>query len=371
MNWSLKLGRLFGIPVYVHWTFAILLGFVWWYLAGQGKGGYEIFLGLALIVLIFLCVTLHELGHALAARRYGIATSSITLLPIGGVAQLEKMPKDPKQELVVAIAGPLVNVVIAILLLPVVWYIFGAKAFGEVDLSKASALALPAQLLWVNIILVLFNLVPAFPMDGGRIMRALLATKMDYAIATKIAARVGQAAAILFVILGLFFGNIFLLFIALFVFLGAEAEAQQAVASSAFENVAAKSAVVKRFKTLDENDTLARAASQLLAGSQRDFPVVTMSGELVGILTREDLIRGVTFKGYDARIAEFMHREWLDVKPDSPLEDIYRDMVGKGIGTAPILKDGEIVGLLTSENIQEYMMLSTAYRANQTVGDVN
>lgn len=367
MNWSLKLGRLAGIPVFVHWTFAILLVFVWWTYAAQGKGTYEIFLGLALVILIFVCVTLHELGHALAARRYGIKTSSITLLPIGGVAQLEKMPRDPKQELIVAIAGPAVNVLIALLLLPVVWYIFGHKAFGEIDLTKPSALLLPAQLLWINIILVLFNLVPAFPMDGGRILRALLASKLDYAIATRVAARVGQASAILFVIWGLISGNIFLLFIALFVFLGAEAEAQQAETSTAFENVRAKNALVKRFKTLEENESLARAASQLLAGSQRDFPVVDFRGQLVGILTREDLIRGVTFKGYEARIREFMHKEWLNVDPDAPLEDIYREMISSGIGTAPLIEDDKIVGLLTSENIQEYMMLSSAYRTSRAM----
>jgi len=365
MNWSLKLGNLARIPVYVHWTFAILLLYVWFSYASHGRSGYEIFLGLVLVILIFACVTLHELGHALAARRYGIKTTSITLLPIGGVAQLEKMPKDPKQELIVAIAGPMVNVVIAALMLPIIWALFGGLDLTKIDYTKTTAALLPVQLLYINILLFLFNLIPAFPMDGGRILRALLAIWFDYAIATRVAARIGQAAAIFFVIWGLIAGNIFLMFIALFVFLGAEAEAQHAETSTAFENVHVKNAMLKRFKTLQQHDTLARAASQLLAGSQRDFPVVDLGNKLVGILTREDLIRGVTFGGYDARLDHFMHKEWLDVDPEAPLEDIYQEMAKNGIGTAPILEDGEVIGLLTQENIQEYVMLSSAYRTNR------
>ncbi|MEM1057789.1 MAG: site-2 protease family protein [Verrucomicrobiota bacterium] len=365
MNWSLKLGRLSRIPVYVHWTFAILLVYVWWLYASQGKTGYETFLGLALVILIFVCVTLHELGHALAARRYGIETSSITLLPIGGVAQLEKMPKKPSQELVVAVAGPLVNVVIAVLLVPVVWALFGTLDPTKIDYTQTTAKLLPLQLLYINLLLVIFNLIPAFPMDGGRMLRAFLASRFDYAIATRVAARIGQGVAIFFVLWGLLTGQFLLLFIALFVFLGAEAEARHAETTSAFENVHVKNAMLKRFKTLQEHDTLARAASQLLAGSQRDFPVVDIGDRMVGLLTRDDLIRGVTFGGYDAPLKHFMRREWLDIDPEAPLEDIYQEMLKSGIGTAPILEEGRVVGLLTSENIQEYVMLSSAYRTNR------
>jgi Zn-dependent protease len=213
MRWSVRLGSLFGIPVYLHFTFLLLLGFVGFRQLAQGGLSWAI-AGVASVAAIFGCVLLHEFGHALAARRYGIRTRDVTLLPIGGVARLERMPEDPRQELVVALAGPAVNVGIA-LLLGGVLFITGGAVFGGSFIG---------QLLAINIALVLFNMLPAFPMDGGRVLRALLATRMNYSQATELAARVGRGMAFLLGIAGLFW-NPMLVLIAVFVWFSAGREA--------------------------------------------------------------------------------------------------------------------------------------------------
>jgi Zn-dependent protease len=223
MRWSLKLGRVAGIDIYVHWTFFLLLAWVAYLHIAAGEGTNLILTGVAFVVALFGCVVLHKLGHALMAQRFGCRTRDISLLPIGGVARLEQIPEIPWQEFLVAVAGPAVNVAIAIVLLGILLFAGWAYQFTEVALVGGAFLA---KLMWVNIGLVLFNMLPAFPMDGGRVLRALLATTMSRVQATHIAARVGQAMAILFAIGGFISGNWSLLLIAFFVYLGAEGEAQ-------------------------------------------------------------------------------------------------------------------------------------------------
>ncbi len=232
MKWSLKLGRVSGIPIQVHWTFLILIAWIVLIHASRGASTIQVIGGVLLVLAVFGCVVLHELGHALTAQRFGIRTRDITLLPIGGVARLERMPEDPKQELLVAVAGPAVNGVIAGLLFVVLEVAGIIGPMAEVVVVGGNFFV---QLMWINVILVLFNILPAFPMDGGRILRALLAYKMDFLRATQIAASVGQAMAMLFGLVGLIFGNPFLLFIAIFVYLGAGAEARHARVKRALE----------------------------------------------------------------------------------------------------------------------------------------
>ncbi len=186
MRWSFKLARIAGIDVCVHVTFLLLLAFIGFSALASG-GAAAAIEGVIYVCLVFLCVLLHEFGHALAARRYGIRTPDITLLPIGGVARLERMPEKPSQELVVAIAGPLVNVVIALLLFP-----FARGSLDPVIIQNVGV-GLVTKLFITNVILVVFNMIPAFPMDGGRVLRAFLAMRMDYAKATNIAATIGQS----------------------------------------------------------------------------------------------------------------------------------------------------------------------------------
>jgi Zn-dependent protease len=199
MRWSLKLGKIAGIEVYLHWTFFLLLGFVFFYYGGYGAQRAAAAQAVLFILALFGCIVLHELGHALAARKFGIPTRDITLLPIGGIARLERMPREPMQELWVAVAGPLVNVaIVLILLIPlsVMW-------FARVDLRLPGVTFL-VGLFATNIFLIAFNMLPAFPMDGGRVLRALLARKLEYVRATRIAARVGQGMALLFIAAGSF-----------------------------------------------------------------------------------------------------------------------------------------------------------------------
>ena len=243
-------------------------------------------IGVFFILAVFLCVVLHEFGHALAARRYGIKTRDIILLPIGGVARLERMPTNPLHELWVALAGPAVNIAIASVLF--IWLKLTATLEPLQTLTLGTGTFLE-RIMVVNIFMVVFNMIPAFPMDGGRVLRAVLATRQEYGRATQIAASIGQGIAIIFGIFGLFY-NPFLLLIALFVWFGASQEAGLARMQSVIGGIPVQHAMVTDFKTLNENDSLDRAVELTLAGSQKDFPVVD-NGRIEGILTQNDLLK--------------------------------------------------------------------------------
>src|SRR5881227_3047736 len=281
MGWSLPIFRVAGIQLRIHITFLLLIAWLAFGYYAQG-GSAAAASRVIFVLLLFLCVVLHEFGHAFAAKAFGINTPDITLLPIGGVARLERMPEEPVQELIIAVAGPLVNVVIALGLLVA----GGLQAFNPATVEGGGGLI--AQLLTINIMLVLFNLLPAFPMDGGRVLRALLATRMSYARATQVAASVGQGFAFVFGFLGLLW-NPFLIFIALFVYIGASQEATLAQMKDISRRLPVSSAMVREFRSLPKTATLEEAADALLATSQHDFPVLDETGNVAGVLTRQDL----------------------------------------------------------------------------------
>ena len=359
MKWSPKIGRVFGIDVHLHFTFLLLLvfiGFAYWQRTHQVEAAL---LGVTFILALFGCVLLHELGHALMARRYGIKTRDITLLPIGGLARLERMPENPVQELWVALAGPAVNVAIAALL----WlWLTLTDGFSPVEEFAATSGPALQRLLMVNLFLVAFNLLPAFPMDGGRVLRALLATRLGRRRATAIAANVGQGMAILFGIVG-FFHNPFLVFVAIFVYLGAQAEAGLVEMQSALESLRVRDAMMTRFRVLSGSDSLGKAVDELLAGSQQDFPVVD-NGQPVGILRRNDLVKALSENRRDAKVAEFMCRNCRSVNETESLAPIVESMHREGCGTLPVLREGRMVGLLTLENVSEIIMINTALEQN-------
>jgi Zn-dependent protease/CBS domain-containing protein len=356
MKWRWRLGEWFGIVVYMHATFLLLIGWVALTHFLRGEGLTEALGGIFLILLAFACVVMHEYGHALTARRYGIQTRDITLLPIGGVARLERMPRDPTQELWVALAGPAVNVAIAAALFLLIELFEGAAAFTDVRFIGGDLLA---KLMWWNIAIVLFNLLPAFPMDGGRVLRALLARRMEYARATRVAASVGQMMAFLFGFFGLFSAQPFLLFIALFVYLGAEAEAQAVQVQTAFQGLPVRRAMLTRFATLGEEETLGRAVQLLLSGTQQDFPV-TSDGHVVGLLTRRDLLSALHEHGPAAPIAGAVQREVEPVEASAPLEEIFQRMQVEELPAVPVVEAGRLAGMMTMENIAEFLMVRAA-----------
>jgi Zn-dependent protease len=355
MKWSLKLGKLLGIDVYLHFTFLLLLAFLGFYYWRATQNVDAALRGVAFIVALFGCVVLHELGHALMARRYGIKTRDITLLPIGGIARLEKMPEKPMQEFWVALAGPAVNVVIAAVLLAGLLVTGGFTPVKELGVTGGSFWQ---RLIVLNLILVTFNLLPAFPMDGGRVLRALLALRLGRRRATAIAANVGQGMAILFGIVG-FFYNPFPIFIAIFVYLGAQAEAGMVEMQSALAGLRVRDAMMTRFRTLAAQDTLAKAVDELLAGSQQDFPVIE-NDQPIGILRRNDLVKALSEGRRDTAVTAGMSRDCETVDETASLKSVVESMRERQCATMPVVASGRMVGLLTLENISEMIMVNAA-----------
>ena len=356
MSWSLRLGRIAGIPIFVHWTFLALLA---WLVYGHWKAGHDAattLAGVGFVLAIFGCVVLHELGHALAARRYGVPTADITLLPIGGVARLQRIPEHPLEELVVAIAGPLVNVVIVGVL-----FALGVRWPGTLVGDQGhpvAAVGFFPSLLYVNTFLVLFNLLPAFPMDGGRVLRALLAMKLDYARATRIAASVGQLMAIGFVFFGLT-GTPMLLLIALFVWIGAEGEARMVAERVTLRNIPVRAAMLTDYKILNPSSTLGQAAELLLAGAQQDFPVMG-EGQPDRLLTRPALMAALAVGGRDALVAGASLQPLGQVGADDQLGPALIRLRDEGEGCLEVVENGRPIGLLTAENIGELLMVRAA-----------
>jgi Zn-dependent protease len=360
MKWSWKIGEFAGIGVYMHATFLLLLGWVAFIHWQNGQNLGAVASGLAFVLALFACVVAHEYGHALTARRYGIKTREITLLPIGGVARLERMPDDPRQELWVALAGPAVNVVIAGALFAWLQLTGGLVPVEQLAAESGSFLE---RLMMVNLFLAAFNMLPAFPMDGGRVLRAVLASRMEYTRATQTAANVGQGMAFLFGFAGLF-GNPMLLFIALFVWIGAAQESSAVQMKSALGGIPVARAMLTDFRTLQPGDTLARAAELILAGSQHDFPVVE-DGRVAGVLTRADLIGALSAQHLQRPVAEVMQRQFQVADAGDMLEGAMERLQACACHTLPVVRDGRLVGLVTMDNIGEFVLIHAALGGKQ------
>lgn len=355
MKWSWKLARIAGIDVYVHATFFILIAWIglsYWFVEGSLAA---VIAGIGLILALFGCVVLHELGHALMARRYGIRTQQITLLPIGGVASIERMPEDPKQEIAVALAGPAVNLLIALGLW--LWLSLG-QALLQVDQLSLTGGPFLERLMVINVILGIFNLLPAFPMDGGRVLRAVLAMRMDHNRATQAAARVGQGLALWLGLLGLLY-NPFLIFIALFVWIGAAAEAGVEQIKSTLSNAVVGRAMLTDFQVLSPQDPLSRAIELTLAGSQKDFPVLEDS-RITGVLTQLDLLKGLQLRGEHARVGGWMQHNIESADINEPLEKVLERLQGCNCSLLSVTQAGQLVGIVNIENIMELIKIQSA-----------
>lgn len=357
MSWSIKLGTVAGSEIRVHLTFFLLL--LWIGLAHLEDGTAAAIEGIAFIIAIFACVTLHELGHALAARRYGIATPDITLLPIGGVARLERMPQNPVAEIVIALAGPAVNVVIAAILI----LILGAQPeVITTDNFEDPSAGFLARLAAVNVFLVVFNMIPAFPMDGGRVFRAVLAIWTGRERATRVAATVGQGVAFLFGFIGLVGGNPLLIFIAIFVFLAANAENSATGMAAMAKGLTVDDAMITSYETLGPQSTLDDAAHALIRTTQHEFPVVDGGGHPRGILTRRAMIAGMGQSGPEGSVLDVME-EFPAVDARSRLEPAIEPIFQDGAQAVAVTDgNGRLVGYLSRENLSELMMLRMASR---------
>ena len=357
MKWSWKLATVAGIGLYVHATFFLLIAWVGvtYWLAGGSAAALS---GIAFILALFACVVLHELGHALTARRYGIRTRDITLLPIGGVSRLERIPDDPRQEVRVSLAGPAVNVVIAAALYA--WLLLSQTLRPLSALTMAGGPFLE-RLLLVNVSLAVFNLLPAFPMDGGRVLRALLAMRMDYVRATQVSAHVGQAMALVFGLIGLF-SNPFLVFIAFFVWIGAAQEASVVQMRTALSGIPVSRAMLTNFQTVAPDDAAKRVLELILAGSQQDFPVVDggQGARVTGVLLRSDVLKALAQRASDWRVRDIMRREFEVVDAADMLDTALARLQSCNCHTLAVTSRGALVGLLTMENVGEFLLIQSA-----------
>lgn len=367
--------QLFGIDIKIHWSFVLILA---WGALLYSMGPFGLLwgsiYGVLTFLLLFACVTLHELGHALAARRYGIGTRSILLLPIGGVANLERMPEKPNQELVIAIAGPLVNVGIVLLLLPLVMLV---NPNGAADMLSGQAMDnnirdpgftnLVTALVAMNVLLVFFNLLPAFPMDGGRVLRAFLAMVMPHPAATRAAVLVGRLMAVGFALYGIFSGNIGLLLIAFFVYIGGSAELEAVTSRAVLRKVLARSALTPDAVRLYTSERIARGVDLVMASYQTDFPVLDLGGRFVGVLTRQRLVNALRDAGPDARVVEVMlpADQIPVVAPTVDLAHVWEIMALSG-GRVVAVQDGQLfLGIITSEDIAEVFQIMDATLENE------
>jgi len=366
MKWKIKIGKYAGIDVYIHLTFFLLLmwvAFMHW-MRGAGAGG--IFIGVLFILAIFACVTLHEFGHAIAAKHFGIKTRDIILLPIGGVARLERMPRKPIQEIYVALAGPAVNLVIAGLLFA--WLHLTSSFAPITDLTVVSG-PLLERLMMVNLFLLGFNLIPAFPMDGGRVLRAFLAMRKSFSRATQQAARIGQGFAFIFGLAGLLSGNPMLVFIALFVWIGAAQEAGMDHMRTAMSGIPVSEAMVKDFKSLDSDDRLEKAVNLTVAGTQNDFPVM-QGNSVVGILSLTDLLSALQVRGEQGKVSDVMQQSFVSIDADEMLEIAFQKLSDCRCHTLPVFSASRLVGLLTMENLGEFVRIQTALGKNRRYSDL-
>ncbi len=370
MSGSVKLFRLWGIDVQVHWSFLLILIYgAIIYSGGPAGPLVGALYGILVILLLFACVVLHEFGHAVTAKYFGIRVPYITLLPIGGVAQLERMPNKPLQEFLIAIAGPMVNFVLAALLAPLATLAFGLKVQNGAAAASAQSLLAQMQtpgltglLLYLaatNLLLGLFNLLPAFPMDGGRILRALLAMSMPYIQATRVAVAVGRFMAILFAIWGIAGGGIMLLLIAFFVYVGGQGELEMVESRFVLRDIRVKEALTPGAQALFVTDRLAKVVDLIMHTYQTDFPVFDLSNRFVGALTRGRLVQALREFGPEARVVDVMiPREQIPVaRPEETLDDVWDRMLEKHSRVVAVEDGGRFLGLITMEDITELIQV--------------
>ncbi len=338
MRGSIRLFKIFGIAVNIHITFFLLF-----FLAIYGGWKW-----LFLIIGVFFFVTIHELSHSLMAKRFGIIVREITLLPIGGIASMTKMPEKPRQEFLISIVGPLSNIVIiAVFFLPMKFLLGPDVLFHELS-TRTWPLTI-AYLYWINLMLAGFNLIPAFPMDGGRVLRAVLAARIGFQKATKIAVNLGHIFALLFVFLGIKY-NVFLIAIAVFIYFSASNEGMHVDVKETLKKFRVRDILPRDFIILDKQTTLAKVLEFIFHSHQEDFPILD-NKELVGFVTRQDIMKSIHTFGMEKAVGEVMRKVFPKVKDSDLLIRAQEVMHEKGMRALPVMKDGKLAGVITIEDI--------------------
>lgn len=376
MGSSVRLFRVWGIDVQVHWSFLLILVYGAFLYSGRGNALSGAVYGIVVILLLFVCVLLHEFGHALTAKYFKVNVPHITLLPIGGVAQLERMPRQPLQEFLIAIAGPAVNFVLTLLLLPVALLVVGLGmgsgslasllAYAQSRMMTPSLDGLLVYLAVTNFALGIFNLLPAFPMDGGRVLRSLLALAMPYVRATRIAVMVGRVIAIGMAFMGLG-GNVMLLLIAFFVYVGGRGELEAVESRYVLKDIRARQALNREARQVFTSEPIDKAVDLIMTTYQADFPVFDLGSNFVGVLTRPRLVGFLRAQGREGRIVDVMvpAQEIPTVAPDTTLADVWDRMMEAGSRVVAVKEQGRFLGLITLDDISELIQVMGAAKEQE------
>ena len=363
MRWSIKLTRVKGIDIKVHLTFVLIViwaAYRWGVSMGAGSRGA--LFGVVVILLLFVCVTLHELAHSLTAMRFGVRVHDITLLPIGGISRMEEMPKKPKEELLMSVAGPLTNFVIAAVLILGLVLLRGEAGLSARQLNEVMGsvrwTGLPSYLIIANIMLGIFNLLPAYPMDGGRVLRSLLALKLDHDKATAWAVNIGQGMAWLLGLWGVLAGAWTLVIIAVFIYLGASQEGQMVEAKGVLGKLSVRQAMTGEFQTVEPNAPVSRVVDLILHSFQTDFPVVE-EGRLVGFISEFDVVGALKEYGPEVAVKQVMKTDVPTVDPEETLFQARQRMAQARLRSMPVLKEGQLEGMLTAHDISEAFLFTS------------
>jgi Zn-dependent protease len=357
-SWSIPVGRLFGIEIRIHLTFVFLLVFVWSTEAATQDAAAAM-RGLALVGIVFGSVVLHELGHALVARGAGIPAKGIILLPIGGVTILDEAHgiSDPanawKRDIRIAIAGPLVNLFIAAVSAVILMAAIPGFSVTARPLLHSSALF--RSIIWANLYLGLFNLLPAYPMDGGRVLRAIFSRKMDMVRATQRAVRIGHVFSILFMMVGMLMSNWWLVMIGFFLFVGAQLEERSAMFQSVLQSVRLEEVMLTDFATLSPADTLEDALEKAVHTLQDDFPVVRGS-DMVGVVSRQKILEALRAEG-NGYVQAVMNRIFEVAAKQESLASAFRKLSARNLSIIPVVDEQHLVGIVTLQNLMHSMSM--------------
>ncbi|WP_075351456.1 site-2 protease family protein [Algoriphagus marinus] len=357
MKGSLYIGQYAKVKVFIHWTFFILISYILFLGVSMGQQAVAIGWHILFILAVFLCILFHEFGHVLAGQRLGYKTKDIIILPIGGLSRFEKLPDSPKEELIISISGPMINLLIAVLLLLVIPN--NLSDFPSLEISEVNSRNFLFLLFEVNLLLGIFNLIPAFPMDGGRVFRAFLTLFISRVKATKIASAVGTVFAIVFILLGVFF-NPFLIFIGLFIIFSASNESSIVNISALLEGHTAGELVMHKFDLLDENTTLAEASKEILDGQSTSFAVISAQKTVIGTISREVLLSSLKSLDLDTPLSKIMNPSTKSIPSNIPLKDLFIDKILDKNNLVPVTENGEIIGMINLENILEFIAFKKA-----------